>query len=137
MFERFTGPAREAVVIAQEEARDLRHGYIGTEHLLLGLLRESGGAGSRRRRAGRCDPVATPFAGRVPFTPRAKKVLELSVREALHLGHKYIGTEHILLGIVREGEGLAAQVLAARGAAGPLVRDVVSEEIRRGGDSLP
>jgi ATP-dependent Clp protease ATP-binding subunit ClpA len=91
--------------------------------------------GRRRRRGRRCADQLSRFAGHVPFTAGAKKVLELSLREAVHLGHGYIGTEHILLGIVREGQGLAAQVLAARGASGPGVRRVVHEEIERGGDS--
>jgi ATP-dependent Clp protease ATP-binding subunit ClpA len=179
MFERFTEPAQRAVVDAQEEARDLRHGFIGTEHLLLALLRESSsvarraldrlgverdavrsdvvrlvgegppnrlgerdaealrsigidldevrrrleeavgpGALERRdrvrhgwRRRGRCEPIADhiAFTGHIPFTPRAKKVLELSLREARQLGHGYIGTEHILLGLVREQEGMAGR----------------------------
>jgi ATP-dependent Clp protease ATP-binding subunit ClpA len=201
MFERFTNPAREAVVGAQEEARDLRHSYIGTEHLLLGLLRQGAGAGARalgrldidlktvrtdviseigkgpvqetsdrdaealraigidvdevrrrieetfgpgaldertrgrrRPKRGRCEPFPR-FGGRLPFTARAKKVLELSLREALRLGHSYIGTEHILLGIAREGRGLAAQILSARGADCPAVQRAVNEEIERGGDS--
>ena len=198
MFERFTQRARNVVVHAQDEARDLRHDYIGTEHLLLGLLREPSGVakqvldrlgigrdvvrsdvvrlvgegppislgeqdaealrsigidldevrrrleeafgtgalerrdrvrhGWRRRR--RCEPVA----GHVPFTPRAKKVLELSLREARQLGHGYIGTEHILLGLVREREGMAARILAQRGASEQRVRMVVIDELsRRGG----
>jgi hypothetical protein len=125
MFERFTQDARRAVVLAQEEARLLNHNYIGTEHLLLGLAREGEGVAAQalntldvsleRVRAevekiigrGQVAP-----SGQIPFTPRAKKVLELSLREALQLGHNYIGTAHILLGVVREGEGVAAQVLA-------------------------
>jgi ATP-dependent Clp protease ATP-binding subunit ClpA len=198
MFERFTQPARNAVVHAQEEARDLRHGYIGTEHLLLGLLREPSGAAKRAldrlgierdavrsdvvrlvgvgpptglgeqdaealrsigidldevrrrleeafgtgalerrdrvrrgwRRKKRCETVA----GHIPFTPRAKKVLELSLREAVQLGHGYIGTEHLLLGLVREREGLAARILAQRGAPDQLVRVMVIEELARRGD---
>src|SRR6266496_3343203 len=193
MFERFTQPAREAVVHAQVEARSLRHGYIGTEHLLLGLLHEESGAGARtlarigmdletaradvlrvvgegpyegheqdaealraigidvaevrrrveeafgpgaldrrpRRRSWRrtrCDPEP----GSIPFTPRAKKVLEHSLREARALGHDYIGTEHVLLGLVREGEGMAAQILDARGARDGDIRRLVTEEIGRG-----
>jgi ATP-dependent Clp protease ATP-binding subunit ClpA len=123
MFERFTDRARLVVVFAQEEARTLQHNYIGTEHLLLGLLRE-GGAVARAferfdlsseevqarvaRIVGRGDEVAT---GQIPFTPRAKKVLELSLREALKEGKNYIGPEHILLGLVAEGEGVAARIL--------------------------
>ena len=203
MFERFTEPARRAVVDAQEQARDLRHGYIGTEHLLLALLREPSsvarraldrlgverdavrsdvvrlvgegppmglgeqdaevlrsigidldevrrrleeafGAGALerrdrvrhgRRRKGRCETVAghVPFTGHIPFTPRAKKVLELSLREARQLGHGYIGTEHILLGLVREREGMAARILAQRGASDQRVRNVVIDELTRAG----
>jgi ATP-dependent Clp protease ATP-binding subunit ClpA len=196
MFERFTEPAREVVVLAQGEARTLRHGYIGTEHLLMGVLREGTGVGSRvleglgigletvradvvnvigrgptqgeeqdaealraigididevrrrieeafgpgaldrsvrgrrrRRRAGRCSPV-----GHIPFTPKAKKVLQLSLREATALGHNYIGTEHILLGLVREHEGVASQLLRDRGAGERDVRRLVAEEIARGKD---
>ena len=129
MFERFTDRARASVVLAQEEARLLNHSYIGTEHLLLGLLREGEGVGGRvlaemgvRLDSVRADVEEIIGHGEerpppdIPFTPRAKKVLELSLREALQLGHNYIGTEHILLGIVREGEGVAAQVLAKYGA---------------------
>src|SRR3954449_1967840 len=124
MFERFTERARQVVVLAQEEARTLKHNYIGTEHILLGLLREEEGLAARvleslditveRVRAqvvrivGQGDEVTT---GQIPFTPRAKKVLELALREALSLGHNYIGTEHILLGLVRENEGVAARIL--------------------------
>lgn len=127
MFERFTDRARRAVVLAQEEARGLGHTYIGTEHLLLGLLREDEGLAAKAltslqitantvseeigRRVGRGS--AEP-RGHIAFTPRAKKVLELSLREALRLGHNYIGTEHVLLGLAREGEGVAAQVLLTR-----------------------
>ena len=125
MFERFTNRARHVVVLSQEEARELHHNYIGTEHLLLGLLGEPEGVAGRvlagqgmsleaaRREV--TDITGTGKAsprGHIPFTPRAKKVLELSLREALRLRHKYIGTEHILLGILREGQGVAAQVLA-------------------------
>ena len=203
MFERFTQAAREVVVHAQEEARDLRHGYIGTEHLLLALLREPSsvarrvldrlgierdavrsdvvrlvgegppnrlgerdaevlrsigidldevrrrleeafgpGALERRdrvrhgwRRRKRCESIADdiPFSGHIPFTPRAKKVLELSLREARQLGHGYVGTEHILLGLVREPEGMAARILAQRGASDQRVRNVVIDELARGG----
>jgi ATP-dependent Clp protease ATP-binding subunit ClpC len=129
MFERFTDRARRVVVLAQEEARELGHNYIGTEHILLGLLREDDGLAARAlaamgigldavRREVRqiIGPGEGEQAGHIPFTPRAKKVLELSLREALQLGHNYIGTEHILLGLVREGEGVAAQVLVKMGA---------------------
>src|ERR687888_493861 len=124
MFERFTGRARMVVVLAQDEARVFKHNYIGTEHLLLGVLREEEGVGARvleslditveevraqvARIIGQGDEVTT---GQIPFTPRAKKVLELSLREALSIGHNYIGTEHILLGLARENEGVAARIL--------------------------
>ena len=127
MFERFTERARQVVVLAQEEARTLKHNYIGTEHILLGLLREEEGLAARvleslditveRVRAQVVRIVGSGeevTSGQIPFTPRAKKVLELALREALSLGHNYIGTEHILLGLVRE-EGVAAQVLATHG----------------------
>jgi hypothetical protein len=125
MFERFTQDARRAVVLAQEEARLLNHDYIGTEHLLLGLAREGEGVAARALKAldvslervqGEVEKVVgrgqTAPGGHIPFTPRSKKVLELSLREALQLGHDYIGTAHILLGVVRESKGVAAQVLA-------------------------
>jgi len=124
VFERFTERARQVVVLAQDEARALKHNYIGTEHLLLGLLREEEGLAARvlesldvsledvryqvERIIGQGDEVAT---GQIPFTPRGKKVLELGLREALSLGHNYIGTEHILLGLVREGEGVGMRIL--------------------------
>ncbi|CAN5918753.1 hypothetical protein BH23ACT10_BH23ACT10_02370 [soil metagenome] len=129
MFERFTDRARRVVVLAQEEARMLNHNYIGTEHILLGLIHEGDGVAARvldaldvARDAAR-DQVEeiigrgedTP-SGHIPFTPRAKKVLELSLRESLQLGHNYIGTEHILLGLIREGEGVGAMVLIRLGA---------------------
>src|SRR5512139_1491197 len=129
MFERFTDRARRVVVLAQEEARMLNHNYIGTEHILLGLIHEGEGVASKALESlgislesvreqvqeiiGQGEEVT---AGQIPFTPRAKKVLELSLREALQLGHNYIGTEHILLGLIREGEGVAAQVLVKLGA---------------------
>src|SRR5690348_221981 len=124
MFERFTGRARHVVVLAQEKARRLHHNYIGTEHILLGLHGEPEGVAARvlagigmslestRREVTAIVSAGTTVpSGHIPFTPRAKKVLELSLREALHLQHNYIGTEHILLGLIREGEGVAAQVL--------------------------
>src|SRR5438034_173433 len=124
MFERFTSRARHVVVLAQEEARRLRHNHIGTEHILLGLLGEPVGAAgrvlagvgmslesTRREVAAIVSAGTTAPSGHIPFTPRAKKTLELSLREALVLHHNYIGTEHILLGVIREGEGVAAQVL--------------------------
>src|SRR4030088_1193785 len=129
MFERFTERARRVVALAQEEARMLDHNYIGTEHILLGLIREGEGVAGRALESlgisleavrqqveeiiGRGQQAPS---GHIPFTPRAKKVLELSLRESLQLGHDYIGTEHILLGLLREGEGVAAQVLVRLGA---------------------
>jgi ATP-dependent Clp protease ATP-binding subunit ClpA len=140
MFERFTDRARRVVVLAQEEARKLQHNYIGTEHLLLGLLGEQNGlAGRALSRFGmsyvsvreevtaRVGTGSEQPAGRIPFTPRAKKVLELALREALALHHNYIGTEHILLGIEREGDGVAAQILAAHSADYDAVRAVLLE----------
>jgi ClpA/ClpB-like protein/uncharacterized protein DUF4177 len=138
VFERFTDRARQAVVLAQDEARTLRHNYIGTEHILLGLLREEEGVaahvltdlgvtleGTRAQIAqivGQGGEVAT---GQIPFTPRTKKVLELSLREALSLGHNYIGTEHILLGLTREGEGVASRILLDFGVEGQRVREAI------------
>jgi ATP-dependent Clp protease ATP-binding subunit ClpC len=140
MFERFTERARRVVVHAQEEARDLNHGYIGTEHLLLGLMQEPESVAAQALREleigqdavrervveiigrGKEEP-----SGHIPFTPRAKKVLELSLREALQLSHNYIGTEHILLGLVREGHGVAAKVLTGLGGDLSRVRDKVIE----------
>jgi ATP-dependent Clp protease ATP-binding subunit ClpC len=129
MFERFTDRARRVVVLAQEEARMLNHNYIGTEHILLGLIHEGEGVAAKALESMNISLEAvrnqvteiigrgqTAPAGHIPFTPRAKKVLELSLREALQLGHNYIGTEHILLGLIREGEGVAAQVLQKLGA---------------------
>ncbi|WP_285904697.1 ATP-dependent Clp protease ATP-binding subunit [Paractinoplanes hotanensis] len=126
MFERFTDRARRVVVLAQEEARLLNHSYIGTEHLLLGLLREGEGLAARalgsqgvtlsavrERVEGKVGLGASSPGGHIPFTPRAKKVLELALRESLQLGHNYIGAEHLLLGLIREGEGVALQVLGA------------------------
>jgi ATP-dependent Clp protease ATP-binding subunit ClpC len=124
VFERFTERARQVVVLAQDEARAFQHNYIGTEHLLLGLLREEEGLAARVLETldvtveevrdqvsliiGEGDEIAT---GQIPFTPRAKRVLELALREALQLGHNHIGTEHILLGLVHEGEGVAMRIL--------------------------
>jgi ATP-dependent Clp protease ATP-binding subunit ClpA len=138
MFERFTDRARRVVVLAQEEARMLEHNYIGTEHLLLALIHEGEGVAAKALRALDVDldtlrrevealvgrGQQTP-KGHIPFTPRAKKVLELSLRESVQLGHDYIGTEHLLLGIVREGEGPAAQVLQQRGIELNTVRQEV------------
>jgi PPOX class probable F420-dependent enzyme len=136
VFERFTERARQVVVLAQDEARRLKHGYIGTEHLLLGLLREEEGLACRvltelgvtledaRAQVARIvGPGEEATTGQVPFTPRAKKVLELALREAIALGHDYIGTEHVLLGLVREGEGVAAQILSDSGLTADRVRD--------------
>jgi ATP-dependent Clp protease ATP-binding subunit ClpC len=129
MFERFTDRARRVVVLAQEEARMLNHNYIGTEHILLGLIHEGEGVAAKALESLGISLEAVRSqveeiigqgqqapSGHIPFTPRAKKVLELSLREALQLGHNYIGTEHILLGLIREGEGVAAQVLVKLGA---------------------
>jgi Clp amino terminal domain, pathogenicity island component/UvrB/uvrC motif len=129
MFQRFTDRARRVVVLAQEEASRLEHNYIGTEHILLGLIREGEGVAAEALKSLgiSLDPVRQqveeiigrgqePLQGHIPFTPRAKKVLELSLREALQLSHNYIGTEHILLGLIREGDGVAAQVLVRLGA---------------------
>ena len=140
MFERFTDRARRVLVLAQEEARLLNHNFIGTEHLLLGLIHEGEGVAAkalesfgialeaaRRRVEQTIGPAGSPTSGSPPFTPRAKKVLELSLREALQLGHNYIGTEHLLLGLVREGEGVAVQVLVSLGADLSLVRQRVIE----------
>jgi hypothetical protein len=138
MFERFTDRARRVVVMAQEEARMLDHNYIGTEHILLGLIHEGKGAAAKALESMGISLEAvrqqveeiigrgkhTP-SGHIPFTPRAKKVLELSLRESLQLGHNYIGTEHILLGLIREGEGVAAQVLVRLGADLNRVRNQV------------
>ena len=142
MFERFTERARQVVILAQDEARALKHNYIGTEHLLLGLIREEEGLAAsvlasldvtlERVRVqvveviGQGDNVT---GGQIPFTPRAKKVLELSLREALSRGHKYIGTEHVLLGIVRENEGVAAQVLRDFDADAEKIRNEVMRKL--------
>src|ERR1700753_1571694 len=138
MFERFTERARQVVVLAQEEARTLKHNYIGTEHILLGLLREEEGLAARvleslditveRVRAQVVRIVGSGeevTSGQIPFTPRAKKVLELALREALSLGHNYIGTEHILLGLVRENEGVAARILLDFDADGEKIRNEI------------
>jgi prophage maintenance system killer protein len=138
MFQRFTPRARQVVVLSQDEARSLNHNYVGTEHILLGLLREHDGLAARAlnvlgisRDAVRQQVLSIigegeqPPSGHIPFTPRAKKVLELALREAVNLGHLYIGSEHILLGLIREGEGLACQVLTQLGASLPRVREQV------------
>ena len=160
MFQRFSDRARRVVVLAQEEARMLNHNYIGTEHLLLGLIQEGEGVAAKALESigisleavrnqveeiiGRGSSAPT---GHIPFTPRAKKVLELSLREALQLGHNYIGTEHILLGLIREGEGVAAQVLTKLGADLDRVRNQVvqlltgaaasSKDIAQTGEATP
>ena len=140
VFERFTDRARRGVVLAQDEARMLNHDYIGTEHLLLGLIGEGEGVAARALESlgisldavrqqveqviGRGEQAPS---GHIPFTPRAKKVMELALREANDLGHSYIGTEHILLGLIREGDGVAAGVLTGLGADRPRVRQQVTQ----------
>ncbi len=140
MFERFTDRARRVVVLAQEEARLLNHSYIGTEHILLGVLRQDEGMGPEALRAlgielepARDAVVAivgqgtSPPTSQIPFTPRAKKVLELSLRETIALGHREIGAAHILLGILREGEGVANHVLTQLGATPDAIRHKLAE----------
>jgi len=145
VFERFTERARQVVVLAQGEARALKHNYIGTEHLLLGLLREEEGLAARvleslditveevraqvARIVGHGDEA--PTASQIPFTPRAKKVLELALREAMSLGHNYIGTEHILLGIVRENQGVGARILLEFDADAETIRNEVLRVLGR------
>jgi ATP-dependent Clp protease ATP-binding subunit ClpC len=150
MFERFTDRARRVVVIAQEEARRLEHSYIGTEHILLGLIREGDGLAARALRTMQINldelkaevealvgrgQSAPP--GHIPFTPRAKKTLELSLRESVQLSSGYIGTEHILLGVLREGEGPGAQVLAARGVTLEATRDLIARLLAKYGEEHP
>jgi ATP-dependent Clp protease ATP-binding subunit ClpA len=138
MFERFTERARQVVVLAQDEARLLNHNYLGTEHLLLGLLREHEGLAARvldvlgidqeRTRADVARIVGVgnqPAVGQIPFTPRVKKVLELTKRESTSLGHTYIGTEHVLLGLVAENEGVAMRILHDHGVEAEAVRDAL------------
>ncbi len=150
MFERFTDRARRVVVLAQEEARTLNHNYIGTEHVLLGLIHEGEGVAAKALESLGISLEAVrqqveqiigqgqqPPSGHIPFTPRAKKVLELSLREALQLGHNYIGTEHILLGLIREGEGVAAQVLVKLGADLNRVRQQVMQLLHGDQDKDP
>lgn len=140
MFERYTDRARRVIVLAQEEARQFNHNYIGTEHLLLGCIHEGEGVAARaltglaislEQVRGHVEQIighgSSPQHGQIAYTPRAKKVLELSLREALQLGHNYIGTEHILLGLIREGEGVAAQTLVKLGADLATVRQKVIE----------
>src|SRR2546426_224585 len=142
MFECFTERARQVVVLAQDEARIVRHNYIGTEHLLLGLLREDEGLAGRvlidlgvsledvraqvARIIGAGDEAAT---GQIPFTPRAKKVLELSLREGMALGHNYIDTEHILLGLLRENEGVAVRILLDLGVDAEKIRHEIVRKL--------
>ena len=148
MFERFTDRARRVVVLAQEEARMLNHNYIGTEHILLGLIHEGEGVAAKALESLGISLEAVRQqveeiigqgqqapSGHIPFTPRAKKVLELSLREALQLGHNYIGTEHILLGLIHEGEVVAAKVLESLGISLEAVRQQVEEIIGQGGSS--
>ena len=150
MFERFTDRARRVIVLAQEEARGLNHNYIGTEHILLGLIHEGEGVAAKALESMGISLEAVrqeveeiigqgtePPVGHIPFTPRAKKVLELSLREGLQMGHKYIGTEFLLRGLIREGEGVAAQVLVKLGADLPRVRQQVIQLLSgyEGGDS--
>jgi hypothetical protein len=154
MFERFTDRARRAVVLAQEEARMLNHGYIGTEHILLGLVHEGEGIAAQSLRSLGLSMEAArgkvlEFVGRgeeapsahIPFTPRSKKVLELALREALQLGNNYIGTEHILLGLIREREGVAAQALSQLGLGLDEVRqrtlDLAESEDARESEQAP
>lgn len=149
MFERFSDRARQVVVLAQQEARELSHSYIGTEHLLLGLLRDGEGAAARSLNAlgVSLEPVREQVretigqgkgmpSGHIPFTPRAKKSLEYSLREAKRLGNSYIGTQHILLGLLREGEGVAAQVLAGFGVDLEQAREQVSRMSAEPSESL-
>jgi ATP-dependent Clp protease ATP-binding subunit ClpC len=142
VFERFTERARQVVVLAQDEARALKHNYIGTEHLLLGLLREEDGLASRvlgelhvnvddvrarvRSIVGEGEEVGT---GQIPFTPRAKRALELSLREALAMGHNYIGTEHVLLGLTRDEGGVASEILRDLGKDGDAVHEAVVQAL--------
>jgi len=141
MFERFTDRARRVIVLAQNEARSLDHDSVGTEHILLALTEEGTGVGAEALEAMQITTDAVrekveeitgrgqvpPRKGHIPFTPAAKKVLEFSLREALQLGHTYLGTEHILLGLVREGDGVAGQVLAGLGADLNRTRQLVIE----------
>ena len=140
MFKRFTDRARRVVVLAQEEARTLDHNFIGTEHILLGLIREGGGVAAqaleslgigldevRQHVVGMTGRGQYASPGPIPFTPRGKNVLELAVAESRKLGHTYVGTEHILLGLIREGDGVAAQVLARMGADLERTRQTVKE----------
>src|ERR1700691_4106036 len=150
MFERFTDRARRVAVLAQEEARILHHDYIGTEHILLGLIREGEGVAAKaleslgisleavRQHVGEITGQSQQApSGHIPFTPRVKKVLELSLREAQQLGHNYIGTEHILLGLIREDDGVAAQVLVKLGADPGRIRQQVIQLLAGSPDKEP
>jgi ATP-dependent Clp protease ATP-binding subunit ClpA len=150
MFEKFSDRARRVVVLSQEEARLLNHDYIGTEHILLGLIHEGDGVAAKALESLGIGLEAvrhqveeiigqggSPPGEQIPFTPRAKKVLELSLREAIQLGHNYIGTEHILLGLLREGEGVACQVLVKLGADLPKTRARVLQLMHEGGGERP
>ena len=144
MFRRFSPRAREVIISAQQEARALRHNYIGTEHILLGLLRDRDGVADRALHVLGISPEAARDqvleiigegkqvpAGHIPFTPRSKRVLELAIREAVQLGHLYVGSEHILLGLIREGDGVGWHVLNRLGATIPTVRDQVLELVHQ------
>ena len=148
MFERFTDRARRVVVLAQEEARMLNHNYIGTEHILLGLIHEGEGVaakaleslgisleGVRQQVEEIIGQGQQAPSGHIPFTPRAKKVLELSLREALQLGHNYIGTEHVLLGLFRDEEGFAARIMHDAGIRHDAVRERVVEMLTGRGNA--
>ncbi|MGN6170407.1 MAG: Clp protease N-terminal domain-containing protein, partial [Solirubrobacteraceae bacterium] len=150
MFERFTGQARQVVVFAQEDARTLKHNYIGTEHILLGLLRDQEGLAARvlesldlnvERVRAQVDRIVGSSGevpnGPIPFTPRAKKVLELALREAISLGHNDIGPEHILLGLLCENEGVAAQVFLAFDVNPKKIRDEVLHKVPGPGEEPP
>jgi ATP-dependent Clp protease ATP-binding subunit ClpA len=150
MFERFTGRARHSIVLAQEEARGLQHNFIGTEHLLLGVLGEPEGLGARALKhfgitlstarelvKAQVEPSKKPVTGHVPFTPRAKKVLELALREALELHHNYIGTEHLVLGIIREGDGVGAQIVREQSQDLAAVRMAVLDLVPTGAPTEP
>ncbi len=150
MFERFSDPSRQVVVLAQDEARALHHNYIGTEHILLGLLREERGLAARvltavdvkiepvrdkvRAIVGEGDEVA---AGQIPFTPRAKRVLELGLRESQAMSHDFIGTEHLLLAIARDGDGVAVQILDELGAGGERIRREMNRQLGVGRGAGP
>lgn len=147
MFERFTERARQVVILAQDNARKRKHNYIGTEHILLGLLKEEEGLAARvldslditYEEVGQqvdriCGSGTEETPSQIPFTPRAKKVLELALREALSLGHNYIGTEHVLLGLVRENEGVAARILLDFDADAEKIRNEIIRMLSGPGD---